>query len=88
MANPRESAAGIDAVYDWSETSPTTGVVECVAASAGCDPVDLDVLCDSVDPDALDALLAADTGATITFEYAAHRVTIAGDGALSARPKE
>lgn len=47
----------IRAEFDWSEVSPSTAVVETVAIAAGREPTVLEPLYETVDPDALDALI-------------------------------
>lgn len=70
--------------YDWGTVDPSTAVVEAVAPVAGCDPVALDPLTNSVDPDALDRFVrAADEGTNIRFRYGSYRVTVHADGEIT-----
>lgn len=61
-------------------------VIDALADAAGTDPMDVPPLYGTVDPDALDRLVASlgDTAgtspATIEFTHADHRVTITLDG--------
>lgn len=60
------------------------GLLEALAATEGCEPVELDyALQDHIDVDALDALLAHPTGSwTLSFEVPDHSVTVTGDGVV------
>jgi hypothetical protein len=71
--------------YEWSSTYPSTAVVESVAAAIGRDPAAIGPLYESVDPDALDALVlsdgVADAGAVVvSVTLAGCRVTVRGSG--------
>lgn len=62
------------------EEVPSDGVYAAVAEIDGRSPLDLPPLARTVDPDALDALLAGESGAReITFEYAQYLVTATPD---------
>lgn len=62
------------------EEAPSDGVYAAVAAVDDRSPLDLPPLARTVDPDALDALLADESGTReITFEYAEYLVTAAPD---------
>lgn len=80
--------------YDWTETNPTTAVAETLAAAADCDPLDLDPLYDSVDPDSLDTIVessrpAADgCGTMVSFPLETRRVTVHGDGEVVVRDRD
>ncbi|MFC7177461.1 HalOD1 output domain-containing protein [Halosegnis marinus] len=77
--------------YDWSETTPSAAVAEVLAVAADRDPTETEPLYDSIDPDALDTLVAGGTGAdgreptTVTFESGGFRVTVTGDGEVVVR---
>lgn len=58
-------------------------IVSEVAESKNVDPVALDPLYETVDPDAVDALLEREFEGTIEFEYADCPVRVRGDGAIS-----
>lgn len=58
-------------------------VVRQVAASTGRDPLDLPILHDVVDPDALDTLIEGASDGRVTFTYAGREVTIASDGEIT-----
>jgi len=65
-------------------------VVETVAAREGVDPIDLETpLYETVDPDALDALVGAPTPAErqqllhVVFEYHGYEVRVSADGDVS-----
>lgn len=74
------------------ETSLSTSVVLAVADSKGVDAIDLPPLADTLDPDALDALLknGANQGSDIEvqFTYAGHDIHVRGDEELTVEPLE
>lgn len=82
----------VRARYDWSSTSPSTGVVETVSRAVGRDPKALDPLYDSIDPDALDAIVGSSDSwrdrddTTVSFGFAERRVTVTGSGEVLVRP--
>lgn len=65
--------------------SPSDRVVQTIADREGVDPTELPPLFESVDPDALDALLRRDdtAGAQVTFTHHGHEVTVRSDGRVS-----
>lgn len=68
------------------EHLPCEAILERVAAREGVDPLDLDEpLYGSVDPDALESLLASGSGVTVRFTYAGYDVTVSGDGRIEVR---
>lgn len=67
--------------YEWSSTRPSTAVVESVASAVGRDPEAIGPLYGSIDPDALNALMLSDGGATtISVTFADCRVVVRGSG--------
>lgn len=58
-------------------------VVERVAAKTGRDPLELPVLHDVLDPDALDTLVDGMSGGEVSFTYADQEVTITSDGEIT-----
>lgn len=58
-------------------------VVERVAARTGRDPLDLPVLHDILDPDALDTLVEGMVDGQVSFTYAGHEVTVTSDGEIA-----
>lgn len=84
----------IRATFDWSEVTPSTAVVETVAIAANRDPLELEPLFDSVDPDALDTLVRStendspDGNATVRFVHDGYEVTVHRDGTVVVRPVE
>lgn len=79
--NPGQSKS-----FDWTRVRPSTAVVELVAEFADTDPLELPPIYRSIDPDALDALVAPGPGGTearataVSFTYGDHDVTVHGDG--------
>lgn len=55
---------------------PSEAVVLAVAQAAGVGPTDLPTLHDTIDPDALDALVQRCPTSTVTFEYDGYTVTV------------
>jgi hypothetical protein len=80
--------------YDWSRVSPTTAVVESVAAAADRDVLKMESLGESVRVDALDDLFRTgehcapevSAGTQLTLSYLGYQVTVRGDGVVVARP--
>ncbi|WP_410767275.1 HalOD1 output domain-containing protein [Haloferax sp. DFSO60] len=93
--DPGTDADGvIRAEYDWSSLPPSTAVIETVAVAANCEPTALEPLYNTVDPDALDALLGSsdfhstDGLTTVSFEFAGHSVTVQANGVVIAQPAD
>lgn len=82
----------IRAEFDWSEVPPSTAVVEMVAIAADREPMALESLYDTIDPDALDMLICSggtnstNGMATVTFAFYGHKVTVQRDGTVAVRP--
>jgi hypothetical protein len=66
---------------------PSAGVIDAVAWCNGADPTTLTPLQEVIDVDALDALMDApqEAAVSITFDYEACTVQVAGDGTLNIR---
>jgi hypothetical protein len=64
----------------------TTAIVKRVASITGQDIDQVPPLYETIDPDALEALVdstnASATSLSIAFEYAGHHVTVTGDGTV------
>lgn len=67
---------------DMVGTSVSEQVVQTVATRSNTDALDLPPLFDSVDPDALDALIREMTGGKVSFDYAGYNLTIDTDGVV------
>jgi len=77
----------VQSTYDWSETAPSTGVIETVAAAADREPMEMEPLYETIDPDALDALTRSGAGGTsVQFIFAGHDVTVHSNGTVAVRP--
>lgn len=69
--------------------SASESIVTAVADAEGVSPLDLPSLYSSIDPDALDAIVASLNGArggpggAITFAYGSYEVTVYGSGDVS-----
>ena len=68
--------------YDWQGLElPTVAVVEAVAAATDRTPTGLPLLQNTLDPDALNALLTREAASvTVSFQYAGTIVSVSGDG--------
>ncbi len=67
--------------------APSTTIVEMVADRDGVDPLRIEPLYETIDPEALDALVGPDSGSPhapveITFEYCEYHVVVASDGTV------
>ncbi len=69
---------------EWTEFDrPSTAVVVAVAEATGRDSTELQVLNESIDGDALDALLTdSPKQVEVSFEYAGATVRLSSDGTL------
>lgn len=82
----REIAPG-DAASEEQTEPISARVVDRVAAESGRAPTELSPLYESVDPDALDAVVES-SETTISFAYAGQLVTIRGDETIETTPVE
>lgn len=97
MANKRDSSESIPVdrgaepmsvrSTNTNPTQPSVEIIETVASATGRDARELPRLHESVDPEAIDTLLAPDAntprgGVHISFEYAGVGVTAERDGGL------
>ena len=76
--------------YPMNSATPSTAVVEAVAAATDRDPLDMPVLQDAIDADALDALLDGNNSASLSpvhveFDYAGVSVVVDSDDGVSIR---
>jgi|AntRauTorcE11898_2_1112593.scaffolds.fasta_scaffold62552_2 hypothetical protein len=60
--------------------SPSLHVIDAIATATGTDPVSLPPLYDTIDPEALDAVLNTEATIEVVFEYDGHAVEVTGDG--------
>jgi hypothetical protein len=77
--------------YDYRDAaSPSTAVVRAVGSATGRDPLELPVMQDTIDTDALDALVARSGDATtrVSFSYAGVDVVVDGAGGIVVRADE
>ena len=63
-----------------SAFDPVETILTEIADRKGLDPIDLPVLADSIDPDALEAVLESASDVSVTFQYDTNRVTVSSDG--------
>lgn len=92
----RRSTNGADGTvrttYDWSTMTPSTGVIETIAVAADREPMAIDPLYETLDPDALDRLIRSsetqsnDEGTTVQFVFAGYDVTVQSNGTVAVRP--
>jgi hypothetical protein len=85
------SDGAVRAQFDWASTAPSTAVIETLAVALDREGTTLDPLYESVDPDALDALVHS-TGpstngdtVTVSFVFAEQQVTVHGTGEVIVR---
>ncbi|MEF8779487.1 MAG: HalOD1 output domain-containing protein [Haloferacaceae archaeon] len=84
--SPRRS--GDPVRHQWGDgVSPSTAVVEAVAAVTDCEPLELPLFSDHVDLEALDALVTAggsgsDGRIRVSFAYDDLRVRVSSDGEI------
>lgn len=78
-----------EARYDGEAVPPSIAVIGAMSLVLDTAPEDLASLGESIDLEALDVLLAADTGrggdATVSFHYYDREVTVSGTGRLTVR---
>lgn len=73
--------------FDWSNTQPSTAVVETVTEAQGQEPTSTEPLYRAIDTDALDDLMRSGDGdVRVEFAFEGHRVTVEDDGTVIARP--
>jgi hypothetical protein len=85
-----ETGETVRAEYEWSSTAPSTGVVETIARATDRDPTTLDPLFETVDLEALDALLGADERTTagetvVSFQFSEREITVSSTGEVVVR---
>lgn len=73
--------------FDWTATdNPSAAVVSALADATGAGPTEIDPLYRTLDPDALDAVVASSvhsavsTEARVAFTHAGHRVVLKANG--------
>lgn len=77
----------ISGEFDWAETPPSVAVVRLISVATDCEPIAVDPLGRTIDPDALDRLLLSMTGgAEVEFTHASLDVTLHGDGTATVQP--
>jgi len=73
---------------DGSGAAASMRVVRRVARETGADTAELPPLYDSIDPDALDAVVESAATTSVTFTYAGYDVTVDADGTVSTAPED
>ncbi|PSQ46321.1 hypothetical protein BRD15_09595 [Halobacteriales archaeon SW_6_65_15] len=75
-----------------SEVAPSETLIIAVADIAGVDPLEIDPLFDTVDPEKLDDFVesggAPEVGGRMEFTFADHDVTVHASGLFDVRPVE
>lgn len=64
------------------QLTPAERVVRVVADEADVDPLELPPLYNTIDTDALDAVIETVPSGSVQFRYADHYVTVYGDGSV------
>ena len=77
--------------FDQAKTSASMAVTATLADAMGVDPVEMDPLHSTVDPDALDDLLRVRTGTDgdihVTFTHENHAITVQSYGVVTITPE-
>jgi len=55
-------------------------IVDHIASQLACDPVEIEPLANSVDPEALDDIVASSAATQVSFEHAGFTVEVSSDG--------
>jgi hypothetical protein len=93
-ASVEKNSAGTDdavrAQYEWATTPPLLAVVETIATAVGCETDDIDSVYESVDPDALDAIMRHSKGGPgegirVAFPYGDWTVSVHESGEVVVR---
>jgi len=92
VADGEADATGPDVrrfTYELGREPPSAAVIEAIGAVTDTDPMELDPLGRSIDPDNLDGLFAPATpeggDARVTFAYHGHEVTVHASGIIRIR---
>lgn len=75
-------------LYDREDVPPSTAVVSALAVLTDTDPLDIEPLHSTVDPDALDTVAtdqSREEGLEVTFHLDGHVVTVENSGCLQIR---
>lgn len=78
-----ERTAADAAIDDEPAAELSVRVIEAVADAADADPTTMAPLHESIDPDALDQLIAAGMDGQVSFTFGGHAVTVEGDGTVA-----
>lgn len=65
------------------QNSPSLRVVAAISNALDVKPTSIPPLYDTIDPEALDRLLASEAAVEIVFEYEGHAIEIASDGSVT-----
>lgn len=66
--------------FDWSSTSPSSAIIDAIAAIENVNPMDLDfVLYRHIDPTALDTLVGTDERVAVSFSLEDYLISIDGN---------
>lgn len=71
--------------FDWSSVSPSEAVVEAVVSFSGLGHDEIEPLYDTVDPDAMDVLVAdsaVDASVSLTLTLEGHEIYVRSDGTV------
>ena len=89
-----DASETIRAEFYWSVETPSTAIVGSVAVAADREPLALEPLYETVDPDSLNTLFrsrernSTDGDATVTFALDGYGITVQSDGTVVVRPVE
>lgn len=71
-----------DQFADESTTPPSVRVIEAVDDATDADLLSMEPLYETIDPDALDAMVESGIDGHVRFEFNGHDVTVYGDGTV------
>ncbi|WP_231189416.1 HalOD1 output domain-containing protein [Haladaptatus sp. DYF46] len=91
-SSPDSKTQIIQKSFEWSSISPSKAIVKTISHAKNCRTDDIQPLYRSIDPDALDKVMAStsvlrkDTTRTIMFDHEGYTVTVHSSGDLYVCP--
>jgi hypothetical protein len=77
---PERKAVAVSSDIGADTPSVCMDIIWELAAKLGCDPIDIDPLAESVDPDALETIIGSSDDASILFDHAGCTVEVTAQG--------
>lgn len=81
----KSETSGYQTTFDPETGTVSEELVAAISAYEGCHPLEVPVLANHIDPDALNSLFRAESDCTVQFEYADYDVTVDADGTILVR---